>query len=85
MVRQAAVVSRAGGIPTWRCLSWDWGLAYQQPTRARVSRVYVLDVGQSLYGFQSHQLPSVRDRVCVSDLWYLRDLSELIRVLSSAP
>ena len=41
----------------------QWGLAYQQPTRARVSRVYVLEVGQSLYGFQSHQLPSVRDRV----------------------
>ena len=50
-------------LRTWRCLSWDWGLAYQQPTRARVSRVYVLEVGQSLYGFQSHQLPSVRDRV----------------------
>ena len=42
------------GFRTWRCLSWGWGLAYQHPTRARDSRIYVLAVGQSLYGSQSH-------------------------------
>ena len=57
----------------------QWGLAYQQPTRARVSRVYVLVVGQSRYSCTAPSptsLPSVRDRVFVSDLWYLVTLAD---------
>ena len=49
-------LARHGGALR-RCASApgsQWGLAYQHPTRARVRRVYVLVVGQSLYGSQSH-------------------------------